>query len=249
MDSGKTNSLYTGINILNKEGKNVSTVEEFVEFHLPGANQVQVNEKMGMTFDKVINTFLQQNSDVILVSEMNNLDTCNAAIRAAMRCIVLSALYAEDAPMALFHIISMGIAPFFITTAIKLVIAQRLCRRLCSCKIKQELPKKSLLHEGFKKEDIDGSASKDISPLTLYAPKGCKKCDNTGYRGRIGVYQVMPITEAMKEMIRENCDAQELAGRAERDGIPNLRQAGLKKVKDGLTSLEEINRVLPKQLN
>jgi len=249
MDSGKTNSLYTGINILNKEGKNVSTVEEFVEFYLPGANQVQVNEKTGMSFDKAINTFLQQNSDVILVSEINNLDTCNAAIRAAMRCVVLSALYAEDAPMAVFHIISMGISPFFITTAVKLVVAQRLCRRLCSCKIKQDLPRKTLFHEGFKKEDIDGNANKDISPLILYAPKGCEKCDNTGYRGRIGVYQVMPITEAMKEMIRENCDAQELAGRAEREGIPNLRQAGLKKVKDGLTSLEEINRVIPKQLN
>jgi len=110
------------------------------------------------------------------------------------------------------------------------------------------LPRKTLFREGFRKEDIDGNESKDILPLTLYAPKGCEKCNNTGYRGRIGIYQVMPTTEAMKQMIRENCDAQELAGRAEREGIPTLRQAGLKKVKDGLTSLEEINRVIPKQL-
>jgi type IV pilus assembly protein PilB len=240
--SGKTVSLYTGINILNKEGVNISTAEDPVEINLPGVNQVQIDEKTGMTFEKALKAFLRQDPDIILVGEIRDLGTGGIAIKAATTGhMVMSTLHTNDAPQTLTRMIDMGIAPFAIATAVNLIMAQRLCRRLCSCKIEQSIPKPALLAEGFKEEDI--------SDLKMYAPrpKGCDKCGGLGYKGRIGIYQVMPISEAMKRLIMEGSNAIGLADQARREGIPDLRESGLKKAKDGLTSLEEINRVVNKE--
>jgi len=240
--SGKTVSLYTGINILNTEGVNISTAEDPVEINLPGVNQVQIDEKTGMTFAKALKAFLRQDPDIILVGEIRDLDTGGIAIKAATTGhMVMSTLHTNDAPQTLTRMIDMGIAPFAIATAVNLIMAQRLCRRLCSCKIEQNIPEPALLAEGFKEEDIPN--------LKLYAPRpdGCDKCQGFGYKGRIGIYQVMPISEAMKRLIMEGSNAIALADQASREGIPDLRKSGLKKAKDGLTSLEEVNRVVNKE--
>lgn len=240
--SGKTVSLYTGINILNKEGVNISTAEDPVEINLPGINQVQVDEKTGMTFAKALKAFLRQDPDIILVGEIRDLETGGIAIKAASTGhMVMSTLHTNDAPQTLTRMIDMGIAPFAIASTVNLIMAQRLCRRLCSCKIEQEIPEKALLQEGFKKEDIPG--------LKLYTPRpgGCEKCANLGYKGRVGVYQVMPISDAMKRLIMEGSNAIGLADQARKEGISDLRESGLRKARAGLTSLEEVNRVVSKE--
>ncbi|MCK5719954.1 MAG: type IV-A pilus assembly ATPase PilB, partial [Thiomargarita sp.] len=242
--SGKTVSLYTGINILNQEGVNISTAEDPVEINLPGVNQVQIDEKTGMTFAKALKAFLRQDPDIILVGEIRDLETGGIAIKAATTGhMVMSTLHTNDAPQTLTRMIDMGIAPFAIASAVNLIMAQRLCRRLCSCKIEQDIPKEALLIEGFTEEEIDNP------DFRLYTPRtgGCEKCNNLGYKGRVGVYQVMPLSDIMKRFIMEGKNAITIADQARKEGIPDLRFSGLKKAKDGMTSLEEVNRVVSKE--
>jgi type IV pilus assembly protein PilB len=240
--SGKTVSLYTGINILNQEGVNISTAEDPVEINLPGVNQVQVDEKTGMTFPKALKAFLRQDPDIILVGEIRDLDTGGIAIKAATTGhMVMSTLHTNDAPQTLTRMVDMGIQPFAIATAVNLIMAQRLCRRLCSCKVEQEVPKEALLAEGFTAEEIPN--------LTLYQPKegGCERCGEQGYKGRVGIYQVMPLSEEMRRLIMQGSNAIAIADQARKEGIPDLRESGLKKAKNGFTSLAEINRVVSKE--
>ncbi|OAD23821.1 type IV-A pilus assembly ATPase PilB [Candidatus Thiomargarita nelsonii] len=237
--SGKTVSLYTALNIFNKESVNIATIENQVEIPLPGINQVQVDEKSGTTFAEAIRTFIAQETDILLVGEIPDIETCKLAINAALRGhLVLSSLYTNDAPQTLSYLTGMGIPPFTLASAINLIIAQRLCRRLCSCKIEQNLSEQSLLSAGFKKAEMQ--------KLTLYGPKlgGCDKCGGSGYRGRVGIYQVMPVSEEMKCLLMDGCNGMALAGQASREGIADLRESGLKKLKEGLISLEELNRVI-----
>ncbi len=239
--SGKTVSLYTGINILNKDGVNISTAEDPVEINLPGVNQVQIDEKTGMTFSKALKAFLRQDPDIILVGEIRDIETGGIAIKAASTGhMVMSTLHTNDAPQTLTRLIDMGLPPFAIASTINLIMAQRLCRRLCTCKIEQEIPEHSLLAEGFKEEDL--------AEIKLYGPRngGCEKCGGLGYKGRVGIYQVMPISDTMKRLIMEGSNSIGIADQARKEGIPDLRQSGLKKARSGLTSLEEVNRVVSK---
>jgi len=240
--SGKTVSLYTGINILNKEGVNISTAEDPVEINLPGVNQVQIDEKTGMTFDKALKAFLRQDPDIILVGEIRDITTGSIAIKAASTGhMVMSTLHTNDAPQTLTRMVDMGLAPFAIATAVNLIMAQRLCRRLCSCKREEQIPEHALIMEGFKEEAIKDPDFK------LYKPIGCDKCGGTGYKGRVGIYQVMPLSEEMKRLIMEGSNAIGIADQAKREGIPDLRESGLKKVGRGHTSLAEVNRVVNKE--
>ncbi len=234
--SGKTVSLYTGLNILNTEDKNISTAEDPVEINLEGINQVNVQNKIGLTFSLALKAFLRQDPDIIMVGEIRDIETGEIAIKAAQTGhLVLSTMHTNDAPQSLTRMINMGIAPFNIASAVSLIIAQRLARRLCnSCKAPADIPKEALLEEGFLEEELAG--------LKVYKPVGCDQCDK-GYKGRVGVYQVMPISDAMSRIIMEGGNAIDLADQAEKEGINDLRKSGLLKVKHGLTSLEEINRV------
>jgi len=235
--SGKTVSLYTGVNILNTPDINISTAEDPSEINMPGVNQVNVNPKVGLTFASALRAFLRQDPDVILVGEIRDLETAEIAIKAAQTGhMVLSTLHTNDAPQTLTRLMNMGVPPFNIASAVNLIIAQRLARRLCShCKKPVEIPNEALLEEGFKKEDV-------AKGIKVYGPVGCDQC-NEGYKGRVGIYQVMPISEAMGKIIMENGNSMQLAEQSKKEGIPDLRESGLKKVIDGLTSLEEVNRV------
>lgn len=254
--SGKTVSLYTGINILNKDEVNISTAEDPVEINLPGVNQVQIDERTGMTFDKALKAFLRQDPDIILVGEIRDITTGGIAIKAASTGhMVLSTLHTNDAPQTLTRMIDMGIQPFAIATAVNLIMAQRLARRLCKqcrqpvtvttditqAKTPLHIHKDALLQEGFKTEWVEQLLTGE---LTMYEanPEGCDSC-SSGYKGRVGIYQVMPISEAMTRLIMSGKNAMELADQAKKEGIPDLRESGLKKVADGFTSLEEVNRV------
>lgn len=234
--SGKTVSLYTGLNILNTEDRNISTAEDPVEINLEGINQVNVQPKVGLTFSSALKAFLRQDPDIIMVGEIRDIETGEIAIKAAQTGhLVLSTLHTNDAPQTLSRLINMGVAPFNIASSVSLIIAQRLARRLCkSCKAPVDIPKEALLKEGFKEEDLAG--------LKVYKPVGCDQCDK-GYKGRVGIYQVMPISDAMGRIIMAEGNAIELADQAQKEGINNLRQSGLRKVRQGVTSLEEINRV------
>lgn len=234
--SGKTVSLYTALNILNTPDRNISTAEDPVEINLPGINQVNVNLKTGMTFAAALRAFLRQDPDVIMVGEIRDLETAEIAIKAAQTGhMVLSTLHTNDAPQTLTRLANMGVPPYNIASAVALIIAQRLARRLCPhCKRVEDIPREALLREGFTEEDLPG--------LKIYGPVGCDQCTG-GYKGRVGIYQVMPVSEAMGRIIMEGGNAMQLADQARREGIADLRQSGLKKVKDGITSLEEINRV------
>ena len=234
--SGKTVSLYTGLNILNTEDRNISTAEDPAEINLPGVNQVNVNPKVGLTFASALKAFLRQDPDVIMVGEIRDIETAEIAIKAAQTGhLVLSTLHTNDAPQTLSRLVNMGVAPFNIASAVSLIIAQRLARRLCSnCKQPVEIPKEALLEEGFTEEEIP--------TLKIYGPVGCDQCSD-GYKGRLGIYQVMPLSEEMGRIIMEGGNAMDIADQAAKEGIPDLRKSGLKKVKDGLTGLEEVNRV------
>ncbi len=239
--SGKTVSLYTGVNILNQEDVNISTAEDPVEINLPGVNQVQVDERTGMSFAKALKAFLRQDPDIILVGEIRDLETGGIAIKAATTGhMVMSTLHTNDAPQTLTRMIDMGIAPFAIATAVNLVMAQRLCRRLCNCKVEVSIPRQALIAEGFGEDEVDDPNFKVHGPK----PGGCEKCGGSGYKGRAGIYQVMPISEAMRRMIMEGRNAVDLADQARTEGIWDLRRSGLSKIKNGLTSLEELNRVV-----
>jgi type IV pilus assembly protein PilB len=235
--SGKTVSLYTGLNILNTEDRNISTAEDPAEINLPGINQVNVNVKVGLTFASALRAFLRQDPDIIMVGEIRDLETAEIAIKAAQTGhLVLSTLHTNDAPRTLTRMVDMGVKPYAIASTVHLIIAQRLARKLCeNCKEKRDIPKDVLLQEGFTEEDIKAK-------FTVFGPVGCKQC-NDGYKGRLGIFQVLPITEALDRLILDGGNAQQIAEQAERDGIPDLRKAGLIKVRSGLTSLEEVNRV------
>ena len=234
--SGKTVSLYTALNILNDESRNISTVEDPVEIRLPGVNQVQQNVKRGMTFAAALRSFLRQDPDVIMVGEIRDLETAEIAVKAAQTGhMVLSTLHTNDAPQTIARLMNMGVAPFNITSSVSVVIAQRLARRLHECKAEQELPPAVLLEEGFTQEEIDAG-------LKIYEPVGCADCTE-GYKGRTGIYQVMPMSDEIQAIILASGNVQEITEAAQRSGVRDLRQSALLKVKNGITSLAEINRV------
>ncbi|MDD2758766.1 MAG: type IV-A pilus assembly ATPase PilB [Methylomonas sp.] len=234
--SGKTVSLYTGLNLLNSIERNISTAEDPVEITVEGINQVNVNPKAGLTFAEALRAFLRQDPDVIMVGEIRDLETASIAVKAAQTGhLVLSTLHTNDAPQTINRLVQMGIEPFNIVSAVILIMAQRLARRLCEhCKKEADFPENILLSAGFKKEDI--------GTFTVYEPVGCEHCNN-GYKGRVGIYQVMPITEQMRALILRGGNAMEMAELAKTEGINDLRASGLLKVRQGITSLEEIDRV------
>jgi len=234
--SGKTVSLYTGLNILNTEERNISTCEDPVEMRVAGINQVQVNVKKGMTFPVALRAFLRQDPDVIMVGEIRDLETAEIAIKAAQTGhMVLSTVHTNDAPQTVARLMNMGIAPYNITSSVTLVIAQRLARRLHDCKRELVLPESALLAEGFTEEEVKAG-------ITLYEAVGCADC-NDGYKGRLGIYQVMPMTEEIQKIVLEGGNAMKIAEAAERSGINDLRKSALLKARNGVTSLAEINRV------
>lgn len=232
--SGKTVSLYTCLNILNKPGVNISTAEDPSEINLPGVNQVNMNEKAGLTFAVALKAFLRQDPDVIMVGEIRDLETADIAIKAAQTGhMVMSTLHTNDAPTTLTRMMNMGIPTFNIASSVILITAQRLARRLCAtCKAPLDVPRKSLLEAGYKPEELDGT-------WTPYKPVGCSACNN-GYKGRVGIYQVMPISEEIQRIILRGGTALDIAQQASKEGVRNLRESGLLKVKLGLTSLEEV---------
>ncbi len=235
--SGKTVSLYTGLNILNTADRNISTAEDPVEINMAGINQVNVNPKVGLTFAAALRAFLRQDPDVIMVGEVRDLETAEIAIKAAQTGhLVLSTLHTNDAPKTLTRLVDMGVKPYAIASSVSLIIAQRLARRLCSnCKEPIDVPAEALKKEGFLPAEIEAG-------ITIFGPKGCTQC-TAGYKGRVGIYQVMPVTETLGRIIMEGGNAMQIAETAKQDGVADLRQSALKKVKDGLTSLEELNRV------
>ncbi len=236
--SGKTVSLYTGLSILNVEDTNISTAEDPAEIVLPGVNQVNVNPKVGLTFASALRAFLRQDPDVIMVGEIRDLETAEIAIKAAQTGhLVLSTLHTNDAPQTLTRMVDMGVKPYAIATSVSLIIAQRLARRLCNaCKQPLDLPHDALLREGFTEEQVATTGFK------VYKPVGCSQCTD-GYKGRVGVYEVLPVTETIGRIILEGGSAPHIADEARKQGVWDLRTAGLKKVRDGQTSLQEVNRV------
>jgi len=232
--SGKTVSLYTCLNLLNKPGVNIATAEDPSEINLPGVNQVNVNEKAGLTFAAALKSFLRQDPDIIMVGEIRDLETADISIKAAQTGhLVLSTLHTNDAPTTLTRLRNMGIAPFNIASSVILITAQRLARRLClTCKAPADIPKKTLLDAGFAESELDGS-------WVSYRPVGCSACNN-GYKGRLGIYQVMPISEEIQRIILRDGSALDIDAQAKLEGVRSLRQSGLYKVKMGLTSLEEV---------
>ncbi|MFC1605827.1 type IV-A pilus assembly ATPase PilB [Pseudomonadota bacterium] len=233
--SGKTVSLYTALQLLNDEGRNISTVEDPVEIRVHGINQVQQNTKQGMTFARALRAFLRQDPDVIMVGEIRDLETAEIAIKAAQTGhLVLSTLHTNDAPQSITRLMNMGVPSYNITSAVNLVIAQRLVRTLHSCKKKLEMPPEALLQAGFAREELED--------LKLYQPVGCSEC-NEGYRGRTGLFEVMPITDAIGQIILSEGNAISIAEQARKEGILDLRQSAMKKVAAGITDLIEINRV------
>jgi type IV pilus assembly protein PilB len=237
--SGKTVSLYTCLNILNNPGVNISTAEDPAEIPLAGINQVNVNDKQGLTFAAALKSFLRQDPDIIMIGEIRDLETADMAIKAASTGhMVLSTLHTNDAPSTLTRLMNMGVAPFNIASAVSLITAQRLARRLCkNCRVPINIPNEALLSVGFKDSDLDGS-------WQLYGHKdgGCEMC-NGGYKGRVGIYQVMPISDAISRIIMSNGNAHDIADQAKREGVKDLRESGLLKVKQGLTSIEEVEAV------
>ena len=232
--SGKTVSLYSFLNLLNKPGINIATAEDPAEINLPGVNQVNVNDRAGLTFPVALRSFLRQDPDVIMVGEIRDLETADIAIKAAQTGhLVFSTLHTNDAPATITRLMNMGVAPFNIASAIIMITAQRLARRLCSCKQPASIPEHVLIDAGFLPEELDGS-------WEPYQPVGCERCSGSGYKGRVGVYQIMPISEAIEKIILAQGTAPEIEQQARLDGVKTLREAGLVKVRFGLTSLEEI---------
>jgi len=236
--SGKTVSMYTCLNILNQPGINISAAEDPAEIQLPGINQVNVNEKAGLTFAAALRSFLRQDPDVIMVGEIRDLETADIAIKAAQTGhLVLSTLHTNDAPTTLTRLLNMGVAPFNVASSVIMITAQRLARKLCvKCKQPEDIPPEALLRAGFSEEDLDGS-------WQPYGPIGCDHCKGTGYKGRVGVYEVLPISDEMRQLIMRNGNALDIADLARKEGVRDLRQSGLLKVRQGITSLEEIEAV------
>ncbi len=232
--SGKTVSLYTCLNILNKPGINISTAEDPAEIPLPGINQVNIDDRQGLTFPVALKAFLRQDPDIIMVGEIRDLETAEISIKAAQTGhMVLSTLHTNDAPSTLTRLMNMGIPTFNIASSILLITAQRLVRRLCSCKKPIDVPVATLQNAGFAEDDMDGS-------WKLYGPEGCERCKGSGYKGRVGIYQVMPVTEAIQRIIMTSGTSLDIAEQARKEGVNDLRRSGLLKVKQGLTSLDEV---------
>ncbi|HKW79868.1 MAG TPA: type IV-A pilus assembly ATPase PilB [Casimicrobiaceae bacterium] len=236
--SGKTVSLYTCLNILNQPGINIATAEDPAEIQLAGVNQVNINEKTGLNFANALRAFLRQDPDIIMVGEVRDLETADIAIKAAQTGhLVLSTLHTNDAPATLMRLANMGVPAFNIASSVILITAQRLARKLCpQCRRTEEIPPEALLEAGFTEEDIDGT-------WQAFGPTGCDNCFGTGYKGRVGIYEVMPISDEMRQVIMRNGNALDIAAQAQREGVRNLRQSGLLKVKQGVTSLEEVEAV------
>ena len=234
--SGKTVSLYTAMNMLNEPDVNISTVEDPVEIQVPGINQVSMNVKTGLTFAEALRAFLRQDPDIVMVGEIRDLETAEIAVKAAQTGhLVLSTLHTNDAPQTLTRLANMGVPPFNIASSVLLIMAQRLARRLCPhCKTPDDVPREALLEEGFQEDELDG--------LVVHKPVGCDRCTK-GYKGRVGIFQVMPVSEDMGRIIMEGGNSLQLSDQAATEGIATLRRSGLNKVKSGITSLEEINRV------
>ena len=232
--SGKTVSLYTCLNILNQPGVNISTVEDPAEINLPGVNQVNVNDKAGLTFSAALKSFLRQDPDIIMVGEIRDLETADIAIKAAQTGhMVMSTLHTNDAPTTLTRLLNMGVAPFNIASSVLLITAQRLARRLCeNCKAPADFPREAMLKAGYKPEDLDGN-------WKPFRAVGCSACNN-GYKGRVGIYQVMPVTEEIQRIILNEGTSMDIASQAQRENVRDLRQSGLIKVRSGLTTLEEV---------
>ncbi len=232
--SGKTVSLYTCLNVINKPGINISTAEDPAEINLPGVNQVNVNDRAGLTFPVALKSFLRQDPDIIMVGEIRDLETADIAIKAAQTGhMVFSTLHTNDAPSTLTRLMNMGVAPFNIASSVIMITAQRLTRRLCTCKKPVETSREILLAAGFRPEELEG----DWKP---YGPVGCERCLGGGYKGRVGIYQIMPITPAIEKIILAHGNSMEIAAQSEAEGVKSLRRSGLMKVKQGLTSLEEV---------
>ncbi|MFT5589743.1 MAG: type IV pilus assembly protein PilB [Bradyrhizobium sp.] len=232
--SGKTVSLYTCLNILNQPGINIATAEDPAEINLPGVNQVNINDRAGLTFPVALKAFLRQDPDIIMVGEIRDLETADIAIKAAQTGhMVFSTLHTNDAPSTLTRLMNMGVAPFNIASSVILITAQRLTRRLCTCKVPADIPNEVLLEAGFLADDLDGSWKPNKAV-------GCEHCSGSGYKGRLGIYQIMPITEEIERVILSHGTALEIEAQAKLDGVRTLRQSGLIKVKQGLTSLDEI---------
>ena len=232
--SGKTVSLYTCLNLLNQPGVNISTAEDPVEIQLPGINQVNINDKAGLNFANAMRAFLRQDPDIVMVGEIRDIETADIAIKAAQTGhMVMSTLHTNNAPATLARLLNMGVPAFNIVSSVNLITAQRLGRRLCTCKQPADLSKEALLSAGFAESDLDGS-------WVTYKPVGCDRCKGTGYKGRVGIYEVMPVTPPIQEIILRGGSAPEIARQAERDGVKNLRQSGLLKARQGLTSVEEV---------
>jgi len=232
--SGKTVSLYTCLNILNQPGVNISTVEDPAEINLPGVNQVNVNDKAGLTFAAALKSFLRQDPDVIMVGEIRDLETADIAIKAAQTGhMVMSTLHTNDAPTTLTRLLNMGVAPFNIASSVLLITAQRLARRLCeNCKAPADYPRDAMLKAGFKAEDLDGN-------WKPFKAIGCSSCTN-GYKGRVGIYQVMPVSEEIQKIILNEGTSMDIANQAQAENVRDLRQSGLIKVRSGMTTLEEV---------
>ncbi|MEC5161031.1 MULTISPECIES: type IV-A pilus assembly ATPase PilB [unclassified Janthinobacterium] len=232
--SGKTVSLYTCLNVINQPGINISTAEDPAEINLPGVNQVNVNDRAGLTFPVALKSFLRQDPDVIMVGEIRDLETADIAIKAAQTGhMVFSTLHTNDAPSTLTRLMNMGVAPFNIASSVILITAQRLTRRLCTCKQPVAILDTILLKAGFLADELDGS-------WKPYGPVGCERCNGGGYKGRVGIYQIMPITEAIEKIILNHGNSLEIARQSESEGVKSLRRSGLMKVRQGLTSLEEV---------
>jgi len=236
--SGKTITLYTCLNLLNQPGVNISTAEDPAEIQVAGINQVNINEKAGLTFATALRAFLRQDPDIIMVGEIRDLETAEISVKAAQTGhLLLSTLHTNDAPSTLTRLANMGVAPFNVASSVILIVAQRLARRLCpKCKVPLDIPPEALLRAGFTDEDLDGT-------WQPYSHTGCEHCRNTGYKGRVGIYEVMTISEEMRQLIMRNGTAIDIATLARREGIVDLRHSGLRKVRAGITSLEEIEAV------
>jgi type IV pilus assembly protein PilB len=234
--SGKTNTLYSSISRINTPETNIMTAEDPVEFNLPGINQVQVRESIGLNFAAALRSFLRQDPNIILVGEIRDFETAEIAVKAALTGhLVLSTLHTNDAPSTINRLMNMGIEPFLVASSVNLICAQRLVRRVCSnCKIEQPMPLQALMQAGFSAE-----MAKDCVPTK---GKGCEKCNNTGYKGRVGLYEVMDVTEELRELVLVGASGLELRRKAIEEGMLTLRQSGLRKVKEGLTTIEEVAR-------
>jgi type IV pilus assembly protein PilB len=236
--SGKTISLYTCLNMLNQPGVNISTAEDPAEIQMPGINQCSINEKAGLNFATALRAFLRQDPDIIMVGEIRDLETAEIAVKAAQTGhLVLSTLHTNDAPSTLVRLANMGVAPFNVASSVILIMAQRLARRLCpQCKKPEDIPPEALLRAGFGEEDLDGT-------WQAYGHVGCEHCRDTGYKGRVGIYEMMTISDEMRQLIMKDGSAIDIGDQARREGMRDLRHSGLNKVKAGVTSLEEIEAV------